>query len=215
MSPRSPKALGPTSQVLYSPPIAKQQYHVDVNICFVAKGTQGSSQATLAAPARGPRTPRKVSAQVTKLEAVDDTSDPLGPLGGDSFPSAIPEQGPTPPLKEPSAVRNVRPTSSTSQSSGVPGIVESAGFDEEAGAHSRVKGPPPVQPPSSSDGAKRQAQPSMTVEKAAKPSFYITVGDPHKVGDLTSSHIVYQVRTKVWSSYEDGTCCTHYKRIRI
>ena len=39
----------------------------------------------------------------------------------------------------------------------------------------------------------------MTVEQAAKPSFEITVGDPHKVGDLTSSHIVYQVRTKTTS----------------
>ena len=37
----------------------------------------------------------------------------------------------------------------------------------------------------------------MSVEQAAKPSFDISVGDPHKVGDLTSSHIVYQVTTKV------------------
>jgi sorting nexin-1/2 len=40
-------------------------------------------------------------------------------------------------------------------------------------------------------------QPSVSIEQAAKPSFQITVGDPHKVGDLTSSHIVYSVRTKV------------------
>ena len=39
----------------------------------------------------------------------------------------------------------------------------------------------------------------MSVEQAAKPNFDITVGDPHKVGDLTSSHIVYQVRTKTTS----------------
>jgi sorting nexin-1/2 len=37
----------------------------------------------------------------------------------------------------------------------------------------------------------------MSVEQAAKPTFDILVGDPHKVGDLTSSHIVYQVTTKV------------------
>ncbi len=56
--------------------------------------------------------------------------------------------------------------------------------------------PPPVQP---AQGApvKRETQPSVTIEQAAKPNFYITVGDPHKVGDLTSSHIVYLVRTKV------------------
>jgi sorting nexin-1/2 len=46
-------------------------------------------------------------------------------------------------------------------------------------------------------GVPRQTQPSVSVEQAAKPHFYITVGDPHKVGDITSSHIVYQVRTKV------------------
>jgi sorting nexin-1/2 len=57
--------------------------------------------------------------------------------------------------------------------------------------------PPPVQP---SQGAqvRRETQPSVSVEQAAKPSFEITVGDPHKVGDLTSSHIVYLVRTKVF-----------------
>ncbi len=56
--------------------------------------------------------------------------------------------------------------------------------------------PPPVQPPAS-EGPRRQTQPSMSVEQAAKPTFDIAVGDPHKVGDLTSSHTVYQVRTKV------------------
>lgn len=29
------------------------------------------------------------------------------------------------------------------------------------------------------------------------PVFDISVGDPHKVGDMTSAHTVYQVRTKV------------------
>jgi hypothetical protein len=64
--------------------------------------------------------------------------------------------------------------------------------------------PPPVQP---SQGApvRRDTQPSVSVEQAAKPSFHITVGDPHKVGDLTSSHIVYLVTTKVDSlSSEHG-----------
>jgi len=47
----------------------------------------------------------------------------------------------------------------------------------------------------------RQTQPSMSIEQAAKPSFDITVGDPHKVGDITSSHIVYQVQTRVSSRF--------------
>lgn len=60
----------------------------------------------------------------------------------------------------------------------------------------RGQNPPPVQPPPA-DAPKRQTQPSVSVEQAAKPTFHITVGDPTKVGDLTSSHIVYRVRTKV------------------
>lgn len=43
----------------------------------------------------------------------------------------------------------------------------------------------------------RTAQASVSIEQAARPSFHITVGDPHKVGDLTSSHTEYQIRTKV------------------
>jgi sorting nexin-1/2 len=56
--------------------------------------------------------------------------------------------------------------------------------------------PPPVQPAQVTP-TKRDTTPSVTIEQAAKPTFDITVGDPHKVGDLTSSHIVYLVRTKV------------------
>ena len=68
--------------------------------------------------------------------------------------------------------------------------------DGQGAAGRRV--PPPVQPPPAGlENTRRQGQLSMSVEQAAKPSFDISVGDPHKVGDLTSSHIVYQVRTKV------------------
>ena len=56
--------------------------------------------------------------------------------------------------------------------------------------------PPPVQP-SQGIPVRRDTQPSVSIEQAAKPSFDITVGDPHKVGDLTSSHIVYLVKTRV------------------
>ncbi|WEW57666.1 Vacuolar protein sorting-associated protein vps5 [Emydomyces testavorans] len=149
-------------------------------------------------PARGLRTQRKFGAQVTKLEAVDDSSDPLGPLGDTSF-APISEQGPVPPQKEGFAARHVRPASTASQTTSAAGLMESVDPEDEAETRTRMRHPPPVQPPSSSDGLKRQAQPSMTVEQAAKPTFHITVGDPHKVGDLTSSHIVYQVRTKTTS----------------
>ncbi|KAK2797217.1 Vacuolar protein sorting-associated protein 5 [Onygenales sp. PD_10] len=168
-----------------------------------AKDSQPASQATLTTPrsppGRGPRTPRKINAQATRLEAVDDSLDPLGPLGDKSFPSipSYPDQGPTPPRKEPFAGRNVRPTSSTSQSS-AGGMMDSVDLEDDGHARARMKVPPPVQPPPP-DAPKRQTQPSMTVEQAAKPTFDITVGDPHKVGDITSSHIVYQVRTKTTS----------------
>lgn len=76
--------------------------------------------------------------------------------------------------------------------------MDSVDLEDDAEVASRAKGPPPVQPPSAAAGGPaRQTQPSMSVEQAAKPTFNITVGDPHKVGDLTSSHIVYQVRTRV------------------
>jgi sorting nexin-1/2 len=135
---------------------------------------------------RGPRTSRKVSAQVTRLEAVDDTSDPLGPLGE----STITEEAPTPPLKETVGARVAQPAYSSAQSSAGAPVDRS---DEQQ----RIVNPPPVQFPGTAEGApKRQTQPSISVEQAAKPTFNITVGDPHKVGDLTSSHIVYQIRTK-------------------
>jgi sorting nexin-1/2 len=60
----------------------------------------------------------------------------------------------------------------------------------------RPRQPPPVQ--AALPSPVRSAQhPSVSVEQAARPSFRIAVGDPHKVGDLTSSHIVYSVRTQV------------------
>ncbi|KAL2367432.1 hypothetical protein RJZ57_008221 [Blastomyces gilchristii] len=168
-----------------------------------ANETEQRPLSTLTAPrsplGRGPRTPRKISAQATRLEAVDDSLDPLGPLGDKSFPSipSYPDQAPTPPRKEPFASRNVRPASSTSQSS-AGGLMDSVDLDDEGQpARARMKGPPPVHSPI--DAPKRQTQPSIPVEQAAKPSFEITVGDPHKVGDITSSHIVYQVRTKTTS----------------
>lgn len=131
-------------------------------------------------------------AQSTVLSSVDDSTDPLGPLGvADPIPSPAPaqvDQAPTPPRKEPSTrqVSAARPASA-------------AGEDGD-NLSIRSRGPAPAQ--ASVPGSTRQMQPSMSVEQAAKPSFDISVGDPHKVGDLTSSHIVYQVRTKVNSKAE-------------
>ncbi|KAI1913242.1 Vacuolar protein sorting-associated protein vps5 [Ophidiomyces ophidiicola] len=165
------------------------------------KQNELASPSSLTSPrspsSRGVRTPRKFGVQVTKLEAVDDSSDPLGPLGGSSL-QPISEQGPVPPQKEPFATRQTRPTSSTSQSSSA-ALMESVNLEDDIDTRPKMR-PPPIQPhPNVGDVPKKQTKPSMSVEQAAKPSFYITVGDPHKVGDLTSSHIVYQVRTKTTS----------------
>jgi sorting nexin-1/2 len=126
---------------------------------------------------------------------VDDSLDPLGPLGGgDSAPSAPSisvDQAPTPPRKELSARVNRQPSGAT------PGV-SGAEYEDTTLPLGRPKGPPPVQPQGGGPPV-RQTPSSVSIEQAAKPTFDILVGDPHKVGDLTSSHIVYQVRTKVRS----------------
>lgn len=161
--------------------------------------TQSSTQPGPGTPrtAASRKTPaRKIAPQATRLEAVDGSSDPLlGPLGGEpSLPTAA-DQAPTPPRKEVNQNRNVRPSSSASQASFGKGSADVSDHTSDNGLPVRARGPPPVQAPPG--GFPRQNQPSMSIEQAAKPSFDITVGDPHKVGDITSSHIVYQVRTKV------------------
>ncbi|OAL31141.1 hypothetical protein AYO20_08376 [Fonsecaea nubica] len=152
-------------------------------------------------PSSGPRPPssrkipaRKIEVQPTKLEAVDDSLDPLGPLGADPAPapsSVSVDQAPTPPRKELTARVNRQPSATS------PGFAGSE-YEDTTLPLGRPKGPPPVQPQTSAPAA-RQTPSSVSVEQAAKPSFEISVGDPHKVGDLTSSHIVYQVRTKTTS----------------
>lgn len=143
------------------------------------------------APRAGPRKPlRKAAAQPTALETVDDSLDPLGPLSSETPSASIPavvDQAPTPPKKETAS----RPRPPSSQS-----VTEFGEADSTNLPIGRPRGPPPVQPQPTN--LPRQFQPSVSVEQAAKPTFHISVGDPHKVGDLTSSHIVYQVQTRVW-----------------
>ncbi len=132
--------------------------------------------------------------QAKRLEAVDDSLGPLGPLGdnfgGEASQADLP---PAPPHKEKSANLNVRQTATTPQSPMSKSMMDSVDLEDDAESSPRARAPPVKQP----EGARKQTQRSMSVEQAAKPTFDITVGDPHKVGDLTSSHIVYQVRTKV------------------
>lgn len=159
--------------------------------------TLSASAAPRSPVGRNSRTPRKVGAQATRLEAVDDSLGPLGPLGDNSNISE-PELPPAPPSKEQSLpVRNAR-QSQSNQSPMNRSMIDSTdlGDDDRSSVNSRHRFNAQGQP-IGIENQKRQTQPSVSIEQAARPSFDVTVGDPHKVGDLTSSHIVYQVRTKV------------------
>lgn len=85
--------------------------------------------------------------------------------------------------------------------------------DDEGQESSGPRVPPPVQPPAG-DAPQRQTQPSMSVVEAAKPTFYINVGDPHRVGDLTSSHTEYAVYTKTTSKAYRNSEFTVSRRFR-
>ncbi|KAL8733841.1 MAG: hypothetical protein Q9166_001829 [cf. Caloplaca sp. 2 TL-2023] len=150
---------------------------------------------------RGSRTPRRLGAQATRLEAIDDSLGPLGPLGDNASNQPEPEEPPVPPSKEQSlSLRNVRQAPSTSSSAMGRSIMESVDLADDSSVSSKTMYPGHGQPsPGGIENARRQTQQSVSIEQAARPSFGITVGDPHKVGDLTSSHIVYQVRTKTSS----------------
>ena len=132
--------------------------------------------------------------------------DPLGPLGAPTPPAApVAEGPPAPPQKEP-AGRAPRQTPGASTAS-LSGMMDSVNLDDDENENPVARGPrvpPPVQPPTAA-APQRQTQPSVSVEQAAKPIFTIYVGDPHKVGDLTSSHTEYSVMTKVLIDVL-GTC---------
>ncbi|KAG9624923.1 Vps5-domain-containing protein, partial [Aureobasidium melanogenum] len=147
-----------------------------------------NTRAKVKSPPSKTRPSRRFGTQSTTLEALDDSLGPLGPLGDVPAEAAPIEERPAPPQKEQNA-RHAPPTA----------LMESTTLDDDGTSTISGRAPPPVQPAPAADAPKRQTQPSVSIEQAAKPSFDISVGDPHKVGDLTSSHTVYQVRTKTTS----------------
>lgn len=161
-----------------------------------------TSQPASSSTSRPSRGPRRLVAQPTRLEAVDDPLGPLGgapPVGGDG---ASPDDDggipPVPPQKEQMVIRTTMTGSQGGQQQarrqGGPHMDDYD--DDETDGQKGPRAPPPVEAARPS-GMRTSHQPSMSVEQAAKPSFQIYVGDPVKIGDLTSSHIVYSVRTKV------------------
>ncbi|KHJ32360.1 putative sorting nexin 3 [Erysiphe necator] len=125
---------------------------------------------------------------------VDDSLGPLGPLGEVTSITQSVDQPPAPPKKEESS--NVNHQAQQIQQNKI--IYDITGLHDDTKFIQSPRIPPPVQSPPT-DTLKRDTRPSVSIEQAAKPSFEISVGDPHKVGDLTSSHTVYQVRTKTTS----------------
>lgn len=132
--------------------------------------------------------------QSTVLESIDDSMGPLGPLGMEPVeePSA-----PIPPVKE-LASRPRQSQSGGRPSTGTSSLHSNDYDDSTSSPTNGTRAPPPVQPPQF-DNRMRQPQPSMSVEQASKPTFNITVGDPHTVGNATNSHTVYSVITKTTS----------------
>ncbi|ORY71337.1 vacuolar sorting protein [Pseudomassariella vexata] len=162
-----------------------------------AESSQSLQTSVKSSTTRGPRKPvRRLQAQPTTLQA-DDPLGPLGPLGDNATPGAIAQadEPPVPPQKEQMVIRTTMPQSAQRRAGPPdPHNVDNDEYDRPTGP----RAPPPVQAAQASP-IRTSNQPSISLEQAAKPSFHITVGDPHKVGDLTSSHIVYSVRTKTTS----------------
>ncbi|KAK6208692.1 Sorting nexin 3 [Colletotrichum higginsianum IMI 349063] len=188
----------PTSEPSSQPPSQNEQ---STSQTSAKSESDAPSTATSASrPSRSGPVRRLVSAQPTRLEAVDDPLGPLGPLGApaaaaDSAADAGHDAPPIPPQKEQMVIRTTMPSQQDRRSGPAdPHHIDDDEYDRPSGPRQ----PPPVQAAHPSP-VRTQTQPSVSVEQASKPSFQISVGDPHKVGDLTSSHIVYSVRTKTSS----------------
>ncbi|KAK1982302.1 Vps5 C terminal like-domain-containing protein [Colletotrichum cereale] len=189
----------PTSEPLSQPPSQNEQQSTSQT--SAKSDTTGGTTASASRPSRSGPVRRLVSAQPTRLEAVDDPLGPLGPLGApaaaDNGTDAGHDAPPVPPQKEQMAIRTTMPLQQGRRS----GPADPHNIDDDDDDNDRLSGPrqpPPVQAAHPSP-VRTHTQPSVSVEQASKPSFHISVGDPHKVGDLTSSHIVYSVRTKTSS----------------
>ncbi|KAI1399448.1 Vps5-domain-containing protein [Hypoxylon fuscum] len=194
----SPWGDVPSSSSSKPPTFHQEESSTKTQDAESSQQSQSSIKSPTARVSRGPI--RRLVAQPTKLEAVDDPLGPLGPLGANAPPGADAQadEPPVPPQKEQMVIRTTMPQQAQRRAGAAdPHRIEDDESDRMAGP-TGLKAPPPVQVAQPSP-IRATSQPSVSIEQAAKPSFYITVGDPHKVGDLTSSHIVYSVRTKTTS----------------
>jgi len=167
------------------------------------QGGDGEPTPTPAPAPKTRRTPRRPGRQVVRAEAISDDQGPLGPLGDASPESTTPllqatarDVPPQPPVKEATPLAagrgGVVSAAAAAARPGMRDALDNIGFGDEGemrGQHGDGGGGVG----GGGDGGSAEGQPA-----AAKPLFEIVVGDPHKVGDLTSAHTVYNVRTKVW-----------------
>lgn len=172
---------------------AKQASQPDAASAAQSTASPAAPAASSSSTPRPSRGPRRLVAQPTRLEAVDDPLGPLGAVSDDNAPAQ--DAPPVPPQKEQMVIRTTMPPQQQQQQPARrpadPHRIDEDEFDGPRGP----RPPPPVEVATPSS-VRSSTQPSVSVEQAAKPMFQISVGDPHKVGDLTSSHIVYSVRTK-------------------
>jgi len=166
-----------------------------------ASNEDKSSNAPTKKTPRGARTTRKFGTQSTTLEILDDSMGPLGPLGSTESPPVPPQKEDV--LSSPIATNKNEILGRSSTKSSLRGLLDSVNLnddDDDDNDKSIIKPrePPPVKPANFDINMKRNIPPGISIEQAARPSFEVSIGDPHKVGDLTSSHTVYQVRTKVY-----------------
>ncbi|GAO48218.1 Vps5-domain-containing protein [Saitoella complicata NRRL Y-17804] len=142
-----------------------------------------------------PSSRRTPGGRMTQSVVLDLDAGPLGPLGGG-------------PLSEDSSPTASLPTrdSRPSRTDQVRQEIDALALQSNAGPSREAQEVPGLSRENSySRSAPEPAVPTskpshIPLEQAAKPSFDISVGDPQKIGDLTSSHTVYKVRTKTTSS---------------
>ncbi|KAG0138732.1 putative vacuolar protein sorting-associated protein (vps5) [Tuber indicum] len=173
------------------------------------------------------RNPRRPGRHVARIEAIDDDLGPLGPLGDnfndniDTAPAAKSrhDSPPEPPQKEDSprmarAIPGAQNRMSLTGDSMDTVPLDDSGVEVHEGGYRR----PPATDFAQIVGREALGEslppPKPAGDQPASPSFEIHVGDPHKVGDLTSAHTVYQVRTKTTSKAYRNSEFTVSRRYR-
>ncbi|KAK9316326.1 Vps5 C terminal like-domain-containing protein [Lipomyces starkeyi] len=160
-----------------------------------------SRKSSLPAGAVAPEalTPETLAHSVV-FEDIDPVANPLGPLENDHTPEERKEE----------VNGGIEIPSEWSNERGIQSAAESAAAAAAAAANPDAS----WNQPTTSSGS---GQKHIPVEQAANPTFDISVGDPIKVGELTSAHTVYNVRTRTTSKafrYFDFTVTRRYRDFR-